>query len=95
MTQKNKKLRILFRTSGGSASKKELGFGHIFRSINLSKKFSKEKIFFLVEDYGGVKSVLENNGIKNSIYLPKNLKLNVDIIFTEKIKKKENICSRS
>jgi spore coat polysaccharide biosynthesis predicted glycosyltransferase SpsG len=91
LSLKNKKLKILFRISGGRASKKELGFGHVFRSINLSKKFLKHKIFFLVEDYGGVKAVLEKNEIKNSIYLPKKLKLEKDIILTEKILEKENI----
>ncbi len=91
MSLKNKKLKILFRISGGRASKKELGFGHIFRSINLSKKFLSHKMFFLVEDYGGVKSVLEKNKIKSSVFLPKNLKLKEDIILTKKNLEKENI----
>ena len=32
-------MKILFRTSGGSAKNRELGTGHIFRTVNLSKKF--------------------------------------------------------
>jgi len=84
-------MKILFRTSGGRASKKELGFGHIFRSINLSKKFPNHKKFFLIEDYGGVKSVFEKNKIKNSTYLPKNIILEKDIIITKKILQKEDI----
>ncbi len=88
---KNRKLKILFRTSGGRARKKELGFGHIFRSIYLSKKISKHTKFFLVEDYGGVKLVFKKNKIENLIFLPKNIDLINEISITKKIIKKEKI----
>ena len=78
-------MRILFRTSGGRATKKELGFGHIFRSINLSRQFLNHKIFFLIEDYGGVKQVFKKNKIKNCVYLSKNINLNKDVVITNKI----------
>jgi len=88
---KSRKLRILFRTSGGRARKKELGFGHIFRSIYLSKKISNNTKFFLVEDYGGVKSVFKKNKIKNLIFTQKNISLKKDISITKKIIKKKKI----
>jgi len=91
LSEKHRKLKILIRTSGGSAKKKELGFGHIFRSINLSKMISDNEIFFLIEDHGGVKSVLQKNKIRNSIFLPKNLNLNKDIMITKKILNEKKI----
>ena len=84
-------MRILFRTSGGRATKKELGFGHIFRSINLSRQFLNHKIFFLIEDYGGVKQVFKKNKIKNCVYLSKNINLNKDVVITNKILQNEKI----
>jgi len=91
LKQKNKKFKILFRTTGGSIKNKEVGFGHIFRSIYLSKKFSNHKKIFLVEDYGKTKSVLKKNKIKNVIYLPKNISLNTDIQIVKNIIQKEKI----
>ena len=58
-TLKRKKLKILFRTSGGSAISKELGFGHIFRSINLAKSLQTHQLFFLIENYGHVKDIFK------------------------------------
>ena len=66
-------MRILFRTAGGKAVGKELGLGHIFRSINLAKEFQHSSSHFLLEDYGGAKNILKKNGfnkiksIKNGI----------------------------
>ena len=59
------KINILFRTSGGVAPNKELGFGHVYRCINLAKKISNNKIFFEIEDYGQVKKILIKNNFKN------------------------------
>lgn len=59
---RQKKLRILFRTSGGRAPKKQLGFGHVYRCINLADFLKKNELFFLIEDYGGVKKVLKGRG---------------------------------
>lgn len=55
-------IRILFRTAGGKAKEKELGLGHIYRSINLAKSLKTNKIYFLLEDFGGVKEILLKNG---------------------------------
>lgn len=79
LSLKQKKLKILFITAGGSIKKKQIAFGHIFRSMNLANKFSKHKVFFLVQDYGGVKLVLEKNKIKNIKYLPKNIDVDKEI----------------
>lgn len=62
-----KKISILFRTSGGRTRKGELGFGHIYRCNNLANQLSKNNIYFLIEDNGGAKEVLLNNGFKNII----------------------------
>ena len=86
-----KKLRILFRTAGGSAKNKELGTGHIFRCINLANQLRKHEIFFVVEDFGGVEKILcDNNFIKITI-LKQNISLKEDIIQTTKIIKKYKI----
>ena len=37
-------MKILFRTSGGRIQKKELGLGHIYRCINLSKELSSDDL---------------------------------------------------
>jgi spore coat polysaccharide biosynthesis predicted glycosyltransferase SpsG len=73
-------MKILFRTSGGSNPKNELGMGHIYRCINLSKKLTSHKIHFLIEDFGSVTKLLKNNGLKIS-------KLNPGINEDEDIKK--------
>ena len=84
-------MRILFRTSGGSAKNRELGTGHIFRTINLSKKFEKDKKIFLIEDYGGIKKILQNNNISNIKFLKPNLSVKEDFDKTLEIIKKEKI----
>jgi UDP-2,4-diacetamido-2,4,6-trideoxy-beta-L-altropyranose hydrolase len=84
-------LKILFRTAGGKAPKMELGLGHIFRSINLAKEFRKNDIFFLIEDYGGVKKIILKNSLKNNYYLKKGINLELDLKKTAKIIKNEKI----
>ncbi len=85
------KLKILFRTSGGRAPKKELGFGHIYRSMNLARNLKKCKVIFLVEDYGGAKKVMKKKGFQKIYSLQKNKDVLSDIHTTEKIIKKEKI----
>ena len=75
---KNKKLRILFRVSGGRAPTKELGFGHIFRVINLAKSLNDQKLFFLIEDFGGVKKIFPSS-LGKLFFIKKNTKLISDI----------------
>mgnify|MGYP000338320837 CR=1 FL=1 len=84
-------MKILFRTSGGSVANKELGTGHIFRTINLSKQFKGHKKIFLVEDYGGVKKILQDNNISNTKFLKPNLSIKEDYEKTLKIIKEEKI----
>lgn len=91
LKHKNKKLKILFSTSGGIIKKKQIAFGHVFRSINLAKKFSKHEMFFLVQDYGGVKPIFKKNKIKNPKYLSKNITIDEEISIIKKKIQKENI----
>ena len=84
-------MKILFRTSGGSAKNRELGTGHIFRTVNLSKKFEKDKKIFLIEDYGGIKKILQNNNISNIKFLKPNLSVKEDFDKTLEIIKKEKV----
>tara|TARA_B100000029_G_C17501865_1_gene932955 strand:+ start:387 stop:1391 length:1005 start_codon:yes stop_codon:yes gene_type:complete len=74
-----RKLNILFRISGGKAPGKELGYGHVFRSMNLAYFFKKHNIWFLLEDYGGVKRILIKNGFKNIINLRCNSSFDEDV----------------
>ena len=78
----DKKLKILIRTSGGRAPKKQLGLGHIYRSINLSHYLKYNQIYFLIEDYGGVKQIFENKNIKNIKYLKKNCDIKTELTKT-------------
>ena len=84
-------MKILFRTSGGSAANKELGTGHIFRTINLSKQFKEYEIFFLIEDYGGIKKILKENNISNIKFLKPNISIKEDFKNTLKLIKEEEI----
>ena len=84
-------MKILFRVSGGKAPKKQLGFGHIFRAIHLSKTLTQNKIYFLCEDYGGVKKILKKNKIKNISILQKNITVSDDIKETISLVKKNDI----
>ena len=84
-------MNILFRTAGGSVKNTELGTGHIFRTINLAKKFKNHKIFFAVEDYGGVKKILQGKCFEKIYFLNLNPTLEQDVENTLKIIKKNKI----
>jgi len=86
-----KKINILFRVSGGHAYKKELGTGHIFRSMNIASKLKPNKLFFLVEDYGKTILLLKKNGYKNTFKLKKGIDVNFDIDITTKLIHDNNI----
>ena len=79
--------KILFRTSGGTAYGKELGMGHVYRSINLASHLKKSKIFFLIEDYGSVKQIISQRNFNFLILIlmmkanAKNLPRNWTIFF--------------
>lgn len=77
---KQKKLKILFRTYGGKIKNKQTGLGHIFHCVNLSH-YLKDSVdlHFLVEDYGGVKKILNQYGFKKISLLTKNISLLYDI----------------
>lgn len=68
-----KKFKILIRTAGGSAKGKQLGMGHIFRTMHLAKELKSYQIFFLLEDFGGAERILRKNGFKNIFPLKKNI----------------------
>lgn len=93
---------MLVVTAGGSAKKKELGLGHIFRTINLVQNIKAANVFFLVEDYGGAKEIIKKFGfkflvqekdlnlssrIKLALIYRKKLKIDVMIIDRYKIEK--------
>jgi spore coat polysaccharide biosynthesis predicted glycosyltransferase SpsG len=79
MKKNNPSPKILFRTSGGMAKGKELGFGHIFRSANLASFFKNSNMAFLIEDFGQAKKTLESKKFKNISILTKNISLDDDI----------------
>ena len=58
------KIKILFRTGGGKEKNQQLGLGHIYRTMNLGGNFKKNNVYFLIEDFGGVKKILNENGFK-------------------------------
>ena len=84
-------MNILFRTAGGSVKNTELGTGHIFRTINLAKKFKNHKIFFAVEDYGGAKKILRGKCFEKIYFLNLNLTIEQDLENTLKIINKNKI----
>ena len=86
-----RKLNILFRISGGQAPRKELGNGHIFRSMNLAYFFKDQNIWFLLEDFGGGGKILNQNGFKNIIKLKKGISLESDIRHSVNIIKNKKI----
>ena len=83
-------MKILFRTSGGRISKKQLGLGHIYRCINLSRELLSHDIVFLIEDYGSVSSLLKENNLKY-IKLKPGLSESSDIQTSLKIIKEKKI----
>ena len=83
--------KILFRTIGGRSVKKQIGLGHIYRCINLAKNLKNVKIYFLVEDYGGSNTVIQNSKYKNISILKKNLSIDDDFEYTKSFIKKNNI----
>jgi len=86
-----KKNRILFRTAGGRAIGKQLGMGHIYRTINLSSYLENSEFNYLVEDYGGVKKILNKKKMKKIQYLKPGINYKEDISTTKKFIKKNNI----
>ncbi|MGI0057263.1 MAG: PseG/SpsG family protein [Nitrosarchaeum sp.] len=84
-------MRILFRTSGGRTPKEQLGLGHIFRCINLASMFEKSSLYFLIEDFGGVKKLLTERKFRNISLLKKNIDLKFDVKKTIDFIKRNNI----
>lgn len=87
----NSNLKFLFRTSGGRTPKKELGIGHIIRCLNLTSSLRRSNVFFLVEDYGGIRSIFEKMGKGKIKFLKKNISLKADIKETEGFIEKNKI----
>lgn len=73
------KQNILFRFSGGKTKGKELGFGHVYRCLNLAKSLKTHNLFFLIEDFGGVEKIITQAGFTQIFKLPKNVNNNSDI----------------
>lgn len=84
-------VKILFRTSGGRNTKKELGLGHIYRCINLTNHLKSHEIQFLIEDYGSVFKLLHENGFKKIVKLHVNLSEIDDLKKTSNYILKNNI----
>lgn len=98
-------LKILFLTAGGSAPKKELGLGHIFRSLNLASHFKKNDVFFLLEDFGGSEKIIKKNGYRRIITFRKNenkknktikviKKFNINLIIIDRYKIPKSFVSK-
>jgi len=73
------KQNILFRFSGGKAKGKELGLGHVYRCLNLAKSLKTNKLYFLIEDFGGVEEIIKESGFTRIFKLPKNVDSTLDI----------------
>jgi len=86
-----KKLNILFRISGGRAFNKELGMGHVYRSVNLATQLKPHSIHFLVEDYGKVIELLKKSGFRKIYSLKKEINIELDIEKTISLVKRKNI----
>ena len=86
-----KKLNILFRTGGGTGHGKELGFGHIYRCINLANSLKCNNIHFLVEDFGNATNILRKNKyfkihlLENDIDLKSDIDKSIKYLNNEKI----------
>jgi len=83
-------MKILFRTSGGRTQKKQLGLGHIYRCINLSRELVRNDITFLIEDFGSVSPLLKEKNIK-FIKLKSGISESLDIKNTIKIIQEKKI----
>ena len=83
-------MKILFRTSGGRIPERQLGLGHIYRCINLSKELHSHEIIFLIEDYGSVSSILKKNNLKFSKLKP-GTNENIDIKKSIKLIEKNKV----
>ena len=77
-------MNILFRTSGGRAIGKQLGLGHVYRCLNLAEYLKFHKLFFLVEDFGGIEEIIKKRGFNKIFKLKKNVCLKSDIAETIK-----------
>jgi UDP-2,4-diacetamido-2,4,6-trideoxy-beta-L-altropyranose hydrolase len=84
-------MKILIRTGGGRGKNKELGLGHIFRTLNLAKRLKGMKIIFLIEDFGGAKEEIQEQGFKNIFVIQKKIRLENDIKNTYEIISKEEV----
>ena len=89
MTAKNN--RILFRTIGGRSTKKQIGLGHIYRCLNLAKNLKSQKLFFLIEDYGGANQIIKNSGFTNISILKKDPSIDYEFDQTKKFIEKNKI----
>lgn len=85
------KQNILFRFSGGKAKGKKLGFGHVYRCLNLAKCLKKNNLYFLIEDFGGVEEIIRESGFTSIFKLQKNSNVDVDIKKSIEIIGKKNI----
>ena len=72
-------MKILFRTAGGKSPKEQHGLGHIFRCISLASFFQKHSIYFLIEDFGGTKQLLQKRNFNHVSTIQKNIGTNDDI----------------
>ena len=78
------RIQLLIRTAGGKAKNKQLGLGHIFRTINLANELQKKfDIHFLIEDFGGVTKILKDHGFSSIKKIPNDVDLKKDIKYTE------------
>lgn len=85
------KNKILIKTSGGRAPKKELGMGHIYRSINIAKNLKNQKIFFMIEDFGNVREIIEKNNFKNIFEIKTGTKFQKELELTKNFIQKMDI----
>ncbi|MFY9300360.1 MAG: UDP-2,4-diacetamido-2,4,6-trideoxy-beta-L-altropyranose hydrolase [Candidatus Nitrosotenuis sp.] len=85
------KLNILVKTAGGTNTREELGFGHIYRCVNLASFLSDHKIIFLLEDFGGAKKILNEKGHRQIFLLKKNAGIVSDLRSTISLIKKKKI----
>ena len=92
MKQQRKKFNILFRTYGGKTKNKQTGIGHVIRCINLAQKLKHDaNIFFLVEDFGGAKEVIDNYHFKFSSKIKKEIGYKEEINLLTKFIQSNNI----